>query len=75
MVVSPVSLRPPPAHMCCCHQKSVDPKVARTSVGGLYSALVASFTASTIQTAGQITLGLHMGNLLKVGYASVGWVG
>eukprot|EP00904_Undaria_pinnatifida_P002791 jgi/Undpi1/12512/HiC_scaffold_6.g02181.m1 len=46
-------------------RKSVDPKVARTSVGGLYSALVASFTASTIQTAGQITLGLHMGNLLK----------
>ncbi|CAN0274402.1 unnamed protein product, partial [Laminaria digitata] len=44
---------------------SVDPKVARASLGGIYSALVASFTASTIQTAGQVTLGLHIGNLLK----------
>lgn len=47
-------------------QRSVDPKEAKSSIGGVYNALVTSFTASTIQTAGQLTLGLHMGSLLKV---------
>lgn len=58
-------LAPPP---CCCRccQRSVDPKVARSSINGLYGALITSFTASTIQTAGQLTLGLHVGSLLKV---------
>lgn len=47
-------------------QKSVDPRQARSSISGIYSAIVTSFTASTIQTAGQLTLALHVGSLLKV---------
>ncbi|CAM9840696.1 unnamed protein product, partial [Ectocarpus sp. 13 AM-2016] len=44
---------------------SVDPGNARSSLRGLYSGLITSFTASTYQTAGQIALGLHVGTLLK----------
>ncbi|CAM9240792.1 unnamed protein product [Ectocarpus sp. 12 AP-2014] len=49
-------------------RSSVNPKQARSSFNGVYNALIASFTASTIQTAGQVTLGLHIGNLLKASY-------
>ncbi|CBN73938.1 expressed unknown protein [Ectocarpus siliculosus] len=46
-------------------RSSVGPRQARSSFNGVYNALIACFTASTIQTAGQFTLGLHIGNLLK----------
>eukprot|EP00903_Cladosiphon_okamuranus_P014556 g13502.t1 len=46
-------------------RRSVDPRQARTSIASVYNALVTSFTASTIQTAGQLTLALHVGSLLK----------
>ncbi|CBN73940.1 expressed unknown protein [Ectocarpus siliculosus] len=46
-------------------KSSVDPDNARSSLRGLYSGLITSFTASTYQTAGQIALGLHVGTLLK----------
>ncbi|CAB1100902.1 unnamed protein product [Ectocarpus sp. CCAP 1310/34] len=49
-------------------RSSVGPRQARSSFNGVYNALIASFTASTIQTAGQFTLGLHIGNLLKASY-------
>ena len=56
--------------VCCfadrCKQTSVDPDKARSGIGGLYSALITSFTASTYQPAGQLALGLHVGTLLKV---------
>lgn len=42
------------------------PRPARDSLRGLYNAFVTSFTASTIEPAGKVTLGLHIGNLLKV---------
>ncbi|CAM9849863.1 unnamed protein product, partial [Hapterophycus canaliculatus] len=44
---------------------SVDPKTARSGLGGLYGAIITSFTASTYQPAGQVALGLHIGTLLK----------
>ena len=36
------------------------------SLTGVYNTLVAAFTASTLETAGRIALGLHVGRLLKV---------
>ena len=39
------------------------------SLTGVYNVLVAAFTASTLETAGRIALGLHIGRLLKVRYS------
>ncbi|CAN0190711.1 unnamed protein product [Ascophyllum nodosum] len=44
---------------------AIDPQDVRSSLTSVYNALITSFTASTLQTAGQITLGLHIGSLLK----------
>ncbi|CAN0190841.1 unnamed protein product [Ascophyllum nodosum] len=44
---------------------ALDLRDARASLTCAYNALFASFTASTLQTAGRIALGLHIGSLLK----------